>query len=153
MVTILSDVNTDCLPELIDYFTALDPARLCQSHGVISGHARDSEAYHRVLHPVTGTCAYCVGAHIAFLWDVRAEHGDFDFHNGKAALMERTGLDYSTLAAVMHEQGAPESPFGADPWEVSPGVVFQNMLDALTEPEMVSDWPVVAQEVEVGVPA
>ena len=78
-------------------------------------------------------CA-CVGAHLAMFYDIRISmtHSCREVHahdDGQEELARQLGLHFPNLDAILHESGAPSSPFGVTEWPSRPANVFRRAAD------------------------
>ena len=116
----MSKINTQPLPEIIEYFENLDPWKLNQLGAAFQlGH----------------NCGCCVGAHLAHIFGI-AQGLSNDFTKGSKELAERMGYEKTMASpAVFYLEidlskfGAPRAAFGAQEWEIPPEQVFQKMME------------------------
>ena len=105
-------MNTECLPEVIEYFTKLPLNRINQDYGIYREH-----------------CACCIGAHIAFLFKAQLRSSDYSlFEAGRRELAKRMDMSTTELYKVLWNHGAPRHPFGLAPWKIPPAIVFERVL-------------------------
>ena len=71
----------------------------------------------------------CIGAWIAFYFNVceADENGVLTYEDGIDYMLEEVGIDQEGLECLLIVCGAPEEPFGSDPWEIRPELVWERI--------------------------
>ena len=118
----MNEINTESLPEIIEYFEDLEP-------WMLDSHKASYEIDSRF------ECGACVGAHLANIFGIATgEHTDFI--RGSNELAERMGYQRNFLYNPLHYLevdlryfGAPMSPFGYFPWRTLPEQVFRKLMN------------------------
>ena len=69
----------------------------------------------------------CIGAHLAH-WFHRDLGGPGDYFRGETEVADFLGCNSMQLNLLLHAAGAPEFPFGPEPWSLHPTEVWRNLL-------------------------
>ena len=117
-------IDFEKLEKIVAYFKCVEPLEIDQSNGVYN---------------VDASCGCCVGAHIAHM-----ESG-INFSDGIDALFaavfghprnceRETAEKQSYLLGRLRVHGSGKmAPFGGEPWDNPPHIVFQRLIDELRE--------------------